>query len=878
MQRILQLLISCFIAVSLTACSSSSNSSWNELIPEQSSFVFVPEAGLNVQDIASTNYFPYLNELSAAPMQQITELGGELSGQLQLKALALVPSTSVESDFLWIAETDGQSLDSWASAFYQSFTQNNYDFQGHVIHKLHRARTNIYAAQIQNWIVISKSSLVVENALRTVNGEFNPIALQQTPQPGTLIVNTPKLDRWVEQFAAVTHRPSVIGKFDGTIPFSLRISSRSDSLNEFQATGRMPLTENRHSVLTDAISYENKPLTLDRHIASNAAAFALLRLPPASIPTTPADSIISPLDSLFLNDLDTYQSMAGALDTEFAFQAFSESGLLASGEYLFLRKMNNIDAVQQQLDAFVEKGLISKQEDSYHVNSAVMATLVGSEMATLRDFYLDFSNNVLVMAKRKGLAESVNSDRIRRRVIYYDETYSKVRRSLPAEVSGFVWSYADNFSQFIAPYLKPDNNSAGLLNRFDILSMHFVAGQQTVDVTLNTHTDSSSELPYEELWVMPLSDFELSGKPVFGDLVGSIADEVVFATNEGRVLALASDGTIAMQTSTEGLTPVGSPVLYDWYGNGERIVLLGAGSQIFAWNQNGDLLPRFPIELGETISAPILVTDVLRNGVPEIVTATEDRKLHVLDARGENVRGWPQNTNTVITSQPVFKIQNEIWSVWAYSENTLHSWLRSGAVRGGFPQFVNTRFTDSPIVRENQVLGSGADGRLYSIGTEPYFSAEYATPIGTDSISIHALYASNDELSTLSFQPEVLLQDSTGFIREDVITTQSVNGSVFVFNKDGQLRFTQSLGQPSSSSLNPIIIDLNQDDDKEVIALAEFGRLFAWEVLTEKRLFNLPTSGMKYPVVTDLNSDGKMELIAQTREGLRCWTINQAVD
>lgn len=141
---------------------------------------------------------------------------------------------------------------------------------------------------------------------------------------------------------------------------------------------------------------------------------------------------------------------------------------------------------------------------------------------------------------------------------------------------------------------------------------------------------------------MPLSDFELSGAPVLGDIAGSSADEIIFSTTDGRVFALATDGTTVMQATTNGLTPVGSPQLYDWYGNGQQVVMLAAGSKIFAWNESGNLLPRFPLELESQISAPILVQDVLRNGVPEIVTATEDRKVHVLDGRGENVRGWPQ--------------------------------------------------------------------------------------------------------------------------------------------------------------------------------------------------------------------------------------------
>ena len=70
-----------------------------------------------------------------------------------------------------------------------------------------------------------------------------------------------------------------------------------------------------------------------------------------------------------------------------------------------------------------------------------------------------------------------------------------------------------------------------------------------------------------------------------------------------------------------------------------------------------------------------------------------------------------------------------------------------------------------------------------------------------------------------------------------------------------------------------MLIDIDNDKNENMLALAEFGRLFAWDVLTGDRFYDLPTSGMKYPIITDLNGDGQKELIAQTREGLRCWTI-----
>lgn len=830
---------------------------------------------MNVQDIATKEYAAYLEDLTPSALQQVAGIDAEIENPLTIKAVALYPATSIHSNFLWITDSPNTNLSNWASRFYQPFTQNNYEFKGFIIHKLFFNKNEIYAAQVNDFLVLSESSLILENSLRAYLGENPSIQLQQNPAPSTLVLNTPQLDRWIEQFAAVINRPALKSSFKGTKPATFIFDSYSDSTNNIQLSGRVELTQDQHSVLVDAFSFENKPITLDRHIASNAAAFAVLRLPPVSVPIEPTNTISTKLDSVLLDNISLYQNLAATLDSEFAFEAFPESGLLATGEFLLMRKLGDRSSFQTQLNRIVRDGLINVEDNTYQMSSSVMGKLIGSEMSTLRDFYLAFSNDVVVIAKRKGLAESVNADRIRRRVIYYDETYSNVRDDLPEEVSGFVWSASNDFLQFIRPYLKPESSIAGLLGRFDITSMTMTTQEESVDITINSYSKEGSSLPYEELWVMPLSNFELSGKPVLGDLVGSSTDEIIFSTQDGRVMALALDGTIAMQTSTDGLAPIGGPQLYDWYGNGQQIIFLAAGSKIFAWNENGNLLPRFPLEMNEPITAPILVQDVLRNGVPEIVVATEDRKVHVLDGRGENVRGWPQNTNATVQSQPLFALLDNVWSVWAFSENALHSWLRSGNTRPGYPQFVNARFTNSPLVFENQVLASAADGYLYSLGINPLFSDSLATTISEDSVSIRSLYVANNELSSVSYRENVLLKDSTNFYRDDLLISQSLNGSLFLYNKEGELRFTKSLGQPASTTLIPQLIDINSDNNLELLALAEFGRLYAWEVLTGERLFGIPTSGMKYPIITDLNGDGQKELIAQTREGLRCWTINR---
>lgn len=875
MQRIVQLFIIYTLILIISGCSSGSDTNWVNLIPQNTSLILVPGKGVNVQDLPAKEYASYLDDLTGSSIQQISGLDVEIENRFQLKALALYPATSVESSFLWIADAPAKDLEQWASRFYEPFTQNNYEFSGHTIHKLFFNKDEIYAAQTGRWLLLSESSLVIENALRTFEGQEPAIQLSGVPQPGSLIVNTPELHAWVQQFAEVTYRPSILDKFEGTQPLTFSFTQESDSTHNVELTARLPLSNEKTSPLVDAISYQNKPLMLDRHIASNAAAFAILRLPPLSVPAKPAGDFITPLDSLFQQNMEVYQNLANTLDDEFAYESFPESGLLTTGEYLFLRKLRDRGSFQQQLNELANQGYLKRVDGSYQASSSILGQLIGSELSTLRDFYIGFSNDVVVISKRKGLTESVNSDRIRRRVIYYEDSYADIRNSMPEEISGFFWGDSDRFMRFLNPFLKDGNAAEALFRRFDITTLIMQSQDNYVDLTLKTYSKEGSVQPYEELWVVPLSNSDLTGTPVMGNMVGSSADEVIFSTEEGNVYVLAADGTTAMQASTGGATPIGGPQLYDWYGNGSNIIFVAAGSKIYAWNEGGELLPQFPIDVGVQITAPILVQDVLRNGVPEIVVATEDRKVHVLNARGENVRGWPKNTNALVTTQPVFEILEGTWSVWAYSENTLHSWLRNGNSRPGYPQFVNARFTSSPTIFENQVLGSAADGYLYSVGTEPFFIDSLATVISSDSLTIHSLYVSNSELSSVAIQENVLLKDSTDFYREDLLATQSSNGSLFLYNKDGKLRFTQSLGQPGSATFAPGLYDLNADLNMELVALADFGRLYAWEVLTGQRLYDIPTSGMKFPVITDLNGDGQKELIAQTREGLRAWTINR---
>jgi hypothetical protein len=181
----------------------------------------------------------------------------------------------------------------------------------------------------------------------------------------------------------------------------------------------------------------------------------------------------------------------------------------------------------------------------------------------------------------------------------------------------------------------------------------------------------------------------------------------------------------------------------------------------------------------------------------------------------------------------------------------------------------------SPHNYQNNIFGSGLDGNLYSVGLSPLFSDSLVNLVSENAITVQSLQVTNSSLNTSPSTQETLVTTTTDeFERKNLILLQATNGSVFLYDDSGQLEFTQSMGQPSSANFTPVIRDINGDQRDDLVALSDFGRLYAWDILSNERHGDLPTSGMSYPVISDFLGNGRQEIIARTRQGLQCWTIN----
>ncbi|MEX0684846.1 MAG: hypothetical protein WD267_06075 [Balneolales bacterium] len=867
------------------SCNNIPEKNWLKAIPEYVPAVVIPGQNANFSTVMRSEYLPFLEDISTSPIATISKIENVSNIPILLKGMAIFPTQAEDWKPLWIGEAKEGILTALAPNFEKDLSVNSYDFKSTRIHLLSIDKQTLYAAQLNQWVLFSESSYAIEEALRTYLNDLPSLDIDESSISNEgLVLNAPFFDRWLAQLGAPRHRTKIRDAFKGTkagvFHFSKIDENGADNLS---VTGSLPLAGDKTKFVA-SISQSNAEVVLDRYIPADAASFAILNHkpelhPPKDIPAT------SKLDSMLLSDVTLYRNIAEALHPSFAYVTFQASGFLSVGENLYMRQLKDHGALNRIMQDLVSKGIISQSNNLYTLESKVLADLLSNSLSGYDFFTLTIDQNAAVFSQRPGLTTRVNTDRERRRVMYYNDQYSDIRTQFPNQVSGFFYAKSAEYLNYLKSVLNPVNYATVVASRFDIVAFSLSLDESANNLNLNLQTfrTKESDQPYKERWIFSMEGTDLTGSPLLANLGNSTRVDIIISTEDGRVFALGPDGSTVFQTDTGTDTPIGQPLIYDWYGNDQKTILIAAGNKVYAWNNRGIALPNFPIVMNEQITAPIQIGDVSRNGRPELIVATADRKIHILNGRGENINGWPQSTNSPIASQPVFKEIKGIRSVWAYAENGLFAWNTTGRLREGYPVFIESAFKGDPLFYKDNIIAAAADGYLYSIGETKIFDDSLSRESQFETVSldenkdnsnIQRVYVSNSSLVNTPLIQVVHMQNKeVGNIREEMIITQSSGGSIFFFNTRGQLRMVKSMGQPADVNYKPVLHDINNSGSPEIMALAGFGRLFAWNSRTSERFQDLPTSAMSYPIFADIYGDGRTEIIAKTREGLRCWTI-----
>ena len=105
----------------------------------------------------------------------------------------------------------------------------------------------------------------------------------------------------------------------------------------FELRAQLSLSDSAASTLVRSLTHSNYSIELDRYIASNAAGFfTIMHYPPRLSPNKGLAGSSS-LDSLLLANPELYSDLALSTAEEFGVVSYAESGVAATGEFLFMR-------------------------------------------------------------------------------------------------------------------------------------------------------------------------------------------------------------------------------------------------------------------------------------------------------------------------------------------------------------------------------------------------------------------------------------------------------------------------------------------------------------------------------------------------------------
>lgn len=386
--------------------------------------------------------------------------------------------------------------------------------------------------------------------------------------------------------------------------------------------------------------------------------------------------------------------------------------------------------------------------------------------------------------------------------------------------------------------------------------------------------------------------------PAIGDVNGDGKDDVVVATYDGAVLAIGADGKIlpGFPVQTDGVAATvaidprhviddgifASPVLVDLDGDKRLdIVVAAMDGQVYVWKGDGQRAAGFPVLIGDgerpddpmdaqprqraRLMGTPAAGDLNGDGIPDLVLPSNEQydvsaRVYAVDGRGNKAP----------------RVYLPGWPVTLGSRNVLP------VVGIGIPNAPALGDADGDGVPE--VFINGLAGPLEILKKD-------GTPFGTRlSPNRQSFGDATDatEASTLGFIASPALGDLDGDGHLDaVLPTAGMNLALSMLKSfqraDYEMHFSawdtktgqQKPGFPRTVEdyqffVNPIIVDLDADGQKEVVGVSAGYFVHAWNAAgKEPAGFPKFTGGWNAatPTVGDLDGDGRLELVASSRNG-----------
>ena len=356
--------------------------------------------------------------------------------------------------------------------------------------------------------------------------------------------------------------------------------------------------------------------------------------------------------------------------------------------------------------------------------------------------------------------------------------------------------------------------------------------------------------------------------PAVGDVEGDGSLEIFALSSRGDAFLRAADGTLlpGWPLSFPGNTEQSSPLARDLDGDGRPELIFVRGRQVHVLDAAGRSLPGWPQVIDGWVSGAPAVGDLDGDGRPEVVVLADDARAFAFDAAGRSLPGWPRKLGGSSNTPPVLVDLDGLPGLEilaGMTDGTLTAVRSDGSIpAGAWPVRLAALGPSTPALADLdgdgavEIVVASVTGRLYRITRNGRVDGLGKLP-GTWFFSSPAVGDLDGD-----GRPEIAIGsgqfDGSGFLT--------------VVDAAGRLLPGWPVATEVAVTAAPVLADLDGDRRSEVIVPDLGGRLHVWQAAGQTLggwPYDLQGGTPASPVVADLDGDGTLEIVIGKTSSLR---------
>jgi WD40 repeat protein len=316
-----------------------------------------------------------------------------------------------------------------------------------------------------------------------------------------------------------------------------------------------------------------------------------------------------------------------------------------------------------------------------------------------------------------------------------------------------------------------------------------------------------------------------------------------------------------------------SPALADLDGDGQPEIVTGSeAGKLYAWHADGSDIDGFPVDLRYKIwASPTILPG------PRIAVGGSGH-MHVLDARGGPVQGWPRPMSgwpdaTAAYAPGILAVTT--LTPGDPSRGWMYAWRENGDLLPGFPIALVADSDSSPALAEFDrdgrwwiVFGDDA-GWLHVVDTAGQERAGFPVrTLGPRPGPTPTPHPPGGNVYSIEASPAVADLDGDGRFE---IVVGSWDGRMYVWDDAAKFLPGWPVEVEDQIISSAALVDLDEDDRLDIVAGCKDGRLYGWTATGDSLPgfpYELGHPVFSSPWIGDLNGDGRADVVVGANDGL----------